>query len=106
MSERSTKQRLADDLVAAGAPADMVLRAQGGFYDDYESRIATPILSLVIDAHRSGLTQIALDAADGKYDATPEEAAAWVARARIQNPEIGEIIDLIERIVPKPQGKT
>ena len=46
----ATKDRLADDLLAAGAPTDMVIRAQGGYYDDYESPLATPIVQLYKDA--------------------------------------------------------
>lgn len=76
----STKDRLADDLHAANAPADMVIRARSGHYDDYDSPLATPIVALVKDCRRHGLYRIARLAKEGHYDATKEESEAWYGR--------------------------
>jgi hypothetical protein len=78
-----TKDRLAQDLEAAGAPAFMLRKAKAGEYDDYESASATPIVDLVRDCLGTGkaaLRAIAEAAKQGKYDATKAEADAWFAR--------------------------
>lgn len=72
-----TTERLAAALKAAGAPADMVLRAIAGHYDDYKSPSATPIVDLVGDCVRHGLHAIAERARNGEFDATTEETEAW-----------------------------
>lgn len=89
----STKDRLANDLEAAGAPADMVIRARGGYYDDYESTIATPCIQLVADCRKHGLYRIAREATEGKYDATPEESEAWARRTYATDPEMRLLMD-------------
>ncbi len=76
----STKARLAHDLEAAGAPKDMVLRALGGFYDDFDSPLATPMIQLVADARAAGLEGIAKAAMHGAYDGTREEGERWYAQ--------------------------
>lgn len=85
MSENmlSTKERLAADLRAAGAPAFMVYKALDGAYDDYESPSATPIIDLVracLATGKPALRAIADAAKDGKYDGTKAEADAWFQR--------------------------
>ncbi len=73
----TTSDKLADTLVAAGAPVDMVIRARGGYYDDFKSPIATPCIQLVNDARAAGLSDIATRAINGDFDATPQESAKW-----------------------------
>ena len=80
MSDRA-RDILAADLREAGAPSDMVIRAVGGYYDDFDSPLATPIMQLVEDALKAGLHGIAYMARHGKYDGTREEAEAWAAGA-------------------------
>ena len=76
----TTKQRLADALRKAGAPAAMVARALIGAYDDYESDSPTPINDLVRELLQAGLDSIAKRAMSGEFDATKEEADAWFKR--------------------------
>lgn len=97
----STKDRLADDLEAANAPTDMVIRARGGYYDDYESPLATPCIQLVKDCHRHGLYRIAREAVAGKYDATPEESERWAEKA-YKDPEMRVLMD---KMGLGPKGK-
>jgi hypothetical protein len=73
-----TTERLARALEAAGAPQDMINRARGGFYDDFKSDLATPIVQLVQDARKAGLEGIAQRAIHGEFDATPEEGDEWM----------------------------
>lgn len=98
-----TKDRLAADLEAAGAPAAMIANARNGHYDDYESPHPTPIALLVNDATKSGLHRLAADAKNGKYDATPEEAAAWALEAYAADPALAAAMDAMG-ISPKPKG--
>jgi hypothetical protein len=72
-----TTERLANALREAGAPADMVIRAEGGYYDDFRSPLATPCIQLVNDARRHGLADIAQRAINGEFDATKEESDEW-----------------------------
>lgn len=76
----STKQKLVAALTNANAPQSMINKAQAGYYDDFESTIATPIQSLVIDLRNAGLNELAARAMDGDFDSTTEEAEAWYQR--------------------------
>lgn len=77
-----TKVRLAEHLKAHNAPEEMIRKAIDGYYDDYESPLATPIIQLVLDCRKEGgeLLKIASLAKDGEYDGTREEAEAWFNR--------------------------
>ena len=72
-----TKDRLAEVLKVAGAPAEMIEKAQGGFYGDFSSPLAMPITQLVRDCRSAGLDDIARRAIAGEFDATEEEAREW-----------------------------
>lgn len=74
-----TTEKLARALTFAGAPTAMIERARAGYYDDYKSPQAFPIMELVKDAEAAGLTAIAEAAKDGAFDATEEESDAWAA---------------------------
>jgi hypothetical protein len=52
-------------------------RAEEGYYDDFLSPLATPIVQLVRDAMQMGLHGIAERAKAGEFDSTLEEAEAW-----------------------------
>jgi hypothetical protein len=80
MSPTDSKQKLGAALREAGAPADMVIRAVGGYYSDYDSPLATPCIQLVVDARAAGLEDIARRAMAGEFDATREESDAWYER--------------------------
>lgn len=75
-----TKEKLAKDLKEANAPKWMVNNAESGYYDDFESDIAMPIVQLVNDCHNNGLEDIETKAKNGDYDSTKEESEAWFNR--------------------------
>lgn len=75
-----TKDKLTKALLDAGAPATMIQRAEGGYYDDYESPLATPLQALVLDATAAGLSDIAQRTMDGEFDGTMEEGEVWMKR--------------------------
>lgn len=77
MSEIPTSEKLAQALEAAGAPKEMITKARGKHYDDFESDLMSPIRQLAADAVEHGLDSIALRAMNGDFDATKEEAEAW-----------------------------
>jgi hypothetical protein len=77
MGNRST-DKLVAALQEAGAPADMVIRATGGAFHDFESRSATPIVDLVRECTRLGLHGVAERARNGDFDATREESDRWM----------------------------
>lgn len=68
-----TKDKLMTALTNANAPEDMVNKARVGYYDDFESTIATPIAALVADCRDAGLNDLACRAMSGDFDATKEE---------------------------------
>jgi hypothetical protein len=72
-----TTERLARALEEVSAPERMVKRAREGYYDDFKSPLAMPETQLMIDAHAAGLLSIVDAVKEGKFDATPEESAAW-----------------------------
>lgn len=80
MSPISTKERLAQALEAAKAPAGMIADARAGKFDDFESEMANPITVLVRLATSYGLLDIAERARTGEFDGTEAEAEAWFAK--------------------------
>jgi hypothetical protein len=85
MSEKTaTSDRLASALVEAGAPADMVIRARGGYYDDFKSPLGAPIMQLANDAAKHGLRDMARRARSGEFDSQDWEAEAWMRSAEAQ----------------------
>lgn len=75
-----TKERLARALEAEGVPVSIVAQARQGYYDDYESEIATPQMTLVADLQAHGFMLLAKRAMDGEWDGTKAEAEAWYER--------------------------
>jgi len=75
-----TKDRLVKDLKMFGAPEQMIEYARNGFYDDFETPIATPILRLIQDCLENGINEVAQRAKDGEYDASPEESKRWFGK--------------------------
>lgn len=55
----------------------MAKRAREGYYDDYRSPLATPIMQLVQDLQACGQNELANRAVNGEWDGTREEAEAW-----------------------------
>lgn len=92
-----TTERLARDLDEAGAPVEMVEAARAGLYDDFKNPLATPCIQLVVDLRKAGLTDLADRAADGEWDATPEESKAWA-----ESPEGQEVM---AALMPTPKPK-
>lgn len=93
----STKERLAQAIEARRAKAieakegnghglavqRMIQRAREGYYDDYESPLATPMINLVNDLRAVGFGDLAERAIDGEFDGTKEEGEAWMKREGI-----------------------
>lgn len=75
-----TKERLAGVLRDADL-IEMADKATNGFYDDFESENATPIIQLVADLQKAGRLDLADRAKNGEWDGTKEEAEAWAKSA-------------------------
>jgi len=76
----NSKEKLASALKSAGAPEYMIKKAAQGHYSDYESPLAMPIAQLIADCAKLGLTLIAEQAKEGRFDATKAESDAWYER--------------------------
>ena len=76
----STKERLAKAMEAAGCSVELIARARGGEFDDFESPSATPITRLVRVLVAEGFSGLANRAMNGEFDSTKEEAEAWGRR--------------------------
>lgn len=74
-----TTERLAQALEAAGDPRlkPMIDRARQGYYDDYKSPLAAPLVQLAADLRQAGHPELVKRVIDGEFDATPEESEAW-----------------------------
>ena len=59
---KPTTERLAEALEADGAPDEMIERARTGYYDDFKSRLAMPIMQFAME---------------GEFDSTRDEAEEW-----------------------------
>jgi hypothetical protein len=73
-----TTERLAQALHAEGLFA-METKARHGYYDDFKSPLATPIVQLVLDLENAGKRELANRARNGEFDGTKEEAESWYA---------------------------
>lgn len=69
MSSETAKAKLMEALTSANAPAAMIELARMGHYDDFESDLTFPIITLVNDCERLGLVHIAQMARQGEFDA-------------------------------------
>lgn len=75
---KPTTQRLAEAIREAdSSQTELIERAQAGYYDDFKSKLATPIAQLIFDLQDAGLPELAQRARDGEFDATQAEAEAW-----------------------------
>lgn len=74
---KPTSEKLAEALTHASAPSPMVQRAREGYYDDYRSPLPDPIRTLVNDARKYHLNNIALRAINGEFDGQKWEAEQW-----------------------------
>ena len=77
MANKPTSEKLAEALIHSSAPQEMIKRAREGYYDDYRSPLPDPIRTLVNDARKYHLNNIALRAINGEFDAQKWEAKAW-----------------------------
>ena len=75
-----TRVRLARVLKENGCPDRMVERAAAGYYDDFESELELPCVQLVADLEALHKFALAKRARAGEFDATKEEADAWMER--------------------------
>ena len=79
-SERSsepTAERLARAMAQALCPISMVKRAREGYYDDYRSDLAMPLVQLVDELRGIGQHALAERVVAGEFDGTKEESDAW-----------------------------
>ena len=73
-----TMEKLAQALEKADAPDLMVLRARQGYYDDFKTPLAFPLLELMKDATEANLFDIVARAKEGEFDSTKEEGREWI----------------------------
>ena len=84
--ELPTKERLARAIVERTKGKydprfeRMIKMAREAYYDEYDGPLATPITQLVDDFRALGWPDMAQRAMDGEFDATMEEAEAWMQR--------------------------
>ena len=74
-----TKDKLARELRLVGLPR-MAVKAECGYYDDYLSPLAFPMMQLADELRQSGTPPaLALRkrVLEGEFDATNAEAQAW-----------------------------
>lgn len=69
----ATQKLLQNDLQTFHAPDVLIRSLESGIYDEIHSPYETPILLLIKHALRYNLTQIAVNAVNGKYNAKEEE---------------------------------
>lgn len=77
-NKQSSTDLLVKDLLELNAPSEIISKAKSNQYHDYKSDSATPILDLVNDCRKAGLSEIAEKAKQGVYNATKEESDEWV----------------------------
>jgi hypothetical protein len=75
---KPTTERLAEAMEKAKCPAEMIAKARAGYYDDFKSELETPITVLINDLRENGKGLLAARVMNGEFDATPEEAEAWM----------------------------
>ena len=82
MLKKTTSERLTEALEALNDPklADMIRKARLGYYDDYETWIATPQLVLIGDLYQAGHPDMIRRVMAGEFEATKEEGKAWFKR--------------------------
>lgn len=56
----------------------LITLAWAGYYDEYDTDIATPILNLVHALRAVGFTALAQRALEGEFDANENEVLAWM----------------------------
>lgn len=81
--EKPTTERLAEALAQlkprTNALRRMIKKARAGYYDDYKSSIATPILQLAEDIEKAGHPEFVERIRTGEFDGTREESEEWAA---------------------------
>jgi len=58
----------------------MEKKAREGYYDDFRSPLATPIIQLVNDLRAANCDALAKRAIEGEWDGTKEEGDEWFAK--------------------------
>ncbi len=82
--EGSTREKLARAMVEARVPSVAIKQARAGYYDDYLSPHAFPLMTLVNDLEANGFSALAARARNGEFDGTKEESDAWAKSAEGQ----------------------
>lgn len=99
-----TTEKLAKALEEVNAPQEMIDKARAGYYDDYKSPLAFPLMELRSDAEKYKLTAIAQGVVDGKWDSTKEESDEW-ARSLEGQAAFQELIKPNRQQRRHPKGK-
>ncbi len=91
-----TKDKLAAALREIGLD-EMAAKAAQGYYDDYESPLATPCLQLLADlskSHKRDARELAKRVKDGEFDSTADEGDIWWAKEgqNLISPEMAEAL--------------
>lgn len=83
MSPKPTTERLAKALGQLKPQTNklrsMIKKAKEGYYDDYKSPIATPLVQLAVDIEDAGHPEFVARIVAGEFDGTKEESDAWAA---------------------------
>ena len=75
-----TKDKLAQAMREAKLPQGIIANATAGYYDDFLSPLATPLLELAKDLltiATPAALELRLRVIRGDFDGTPEESEAW-----------------------------
>lgn len=77
-----TTEKLAKALEEANDPklAEIIEKARQGYYDDYKTTIAFPIIQLVYDLEKAGHPELAQRVRKGEWEAQDWEAKEWFER--------------------------
>lgn len=73
-----TTVKLARALKEAGAQEKLIRQAIDGYYDDFKSPLAMPLMALVNECQGLGFLDVARRVMEGEFDSTREESDAWM----------------------------
>jgi hypothetical protein len=78
--KKTSTDLLVEALKKANDPrlADIITRAESGYYNEYKSELPTPIYTLIDHLMVAGHRELARRAAAGCFDATEEESREWI----------------------------
>lgn len=84
-----------------GRLEDMARKAEAGHYDDFESELEAPCVTLVRDLRAAGAEDLAKRAMNGEWDGTKEEAEAW-ARSKDGQETLSRLPPAMRKVLGAP----